>query len=43
MDTNQLKRNQYLDRTNHAPYGAIVAVGLVMLGLLTIVVLLGIF
>lgn len=43
MDTNQLTENRYLDKMNPAPYGAIVVSLLILLGLLTTVVLMGIF
>ncbi|MGF1604327.1 MAG: hypothetical protein ACFCU8_20405 [Thermosynechococcaceae cyanobacterium] len=43
MDTNQLKKNQYLDTINHAPYGAIVMISLLVVGLFTVVILLGLF
>lgn len=43
MDSNQLKKNQYLDKINHAPYGAIVVSGLILMVLLTAILLLGIF
>lgn len=43
MDTEQIKKNQYLDKINHAPYGAIVISGLIGLVVLTAFLLLGIF
>lgn len=43
MDTEQVNKNQYLDKINHAPYGAIVVSGLIFLSLLTAALLLGVF
>lgn len=43
MDTNQLKKNQYLDKVNHAPYGAIIISGLILFSLFTLLRLMGIF
>lgn len=43
MDTNQLKKNQYLDKVNHAPYVTIIISGLIFFSLFTFLLLMGIF
>lgn len=43
MDTNQIKNSQYLDSINHAPYGALITMGLILLGLFTAIILFGLF
>lgn len=47
MDANELQKNEYLEKINHAPYGApygaIVISLLICLTLVTTVVVLGIF